>query len=465
MDGSWDSGSSMNDWHDAEEKIERAHEYYEAGQWDEAEAALREALEVNPYKAEWQFNLGLTLEAAGRLEDAVTALKAAFELSEESDAQSALILGAALIELDKPEEAAEWLEKALQLNPSSPEAHVHLIDAYAILERHDDAELHYYLALQLNPNHGGAHAALAESLLDREEYDRAVWCLREAARLDPSIQRVHARLARAYSETGRLERARQLYLRELRLSPGDIETIVDLGRLLIDMNRFTEAGEKLRRALELEPDHVEAHFSLGELAHLTGDREMARRHFDVVARLDPSYGGVRRRLASVLLEDQRKGDAERAAILLREESGALDQDKDRFTNEDVEELFTLLMEAGLPIEAKKAAQRLVELRPCDAFSHHCLSVAQFSLGKVAEGVTSSRRALQLRPNYVAPMHNLAVAHLRRGETARARYWVNQGLAIDTEDRGLRRLRTYLRLHAFRTIVQNTALFIRGSRRR
>ncbi|GAB5495267.1 MAG: hypothetical protein Phyf2KO_03470 [Phycisphaerales bacterium] len=454
----------MNDWHDAEEQVERAHELYEAGRWDEAEAALRQALAVNPFQAEWQFNLGLTLEAAGRLDDAVKALETAFELSEDSDPQSAMILGAALIDLDRVEEAVRWLERALELSPSNLDAHVHLIDAYSLLERHDDAELHFYMALQLNPHHAGAHAALAESLLDRKEFDRAVWCLREAARLDPSIPRVHARLARAYGETGRLERARQLYMRELRQNPGDIETIVDLGRLLVDMNRYTEANEKLRRALEIEPDHTEAHMSLGELAILTGERELARRHFDVVVRLDAGYGGARRRLASVLLEDRRQGDADRAAVLLREESASLEQTPDGLTNDDLDELFGLLMDSGLLSEARRVAERLIERKPCDASSHHSLSVVQFGLGMVAEGVSSSRRALRIRPNYVAPMHNLAVAHLRRGEIARSRYWVRQGLAIDSEDRGLRRLRTYLRVHALRAIAQNVGLFTRGSRR-
>jgi len=454
----------MNDWHNAEEQVERAHELYEAGRWDEAEAALRQALAVNPYQAEWQFNLGLTQEAAGRLDDAVKAFRAAFELSEESDPQAALILGATLIDLDRAKESIQWLERALELSPASVDAHVHLIDAFALLEKHDDAELHFYMAIQLNPNHPGAHAALAESLLDRKEFDRAVWCLREAARLDPGLPRVHARLARAYSETGRLERARQLYLRELRQSPGDIEAIVDLGRLLIDMNRLTEAGEKLRRALELEPDHTEAHMSLGELALLTGLRDLARRHFDVVTRLDASYGGARRKLAAVLLEDRNKGDHERASVLLREEFAAFDREPKPYETDEIEELFGQLLDAGLLGEAKKAAERLIERKPCDAASHHRLSVALFGLGMVAEGVSSSRRALRLRSSYVAPMHNLAVAHLRRGEINRSRYWVKQGLAIEPEDRGLLRLRTYLRVHAVRNALQNMGLFARRSRR-
>lgn len=464
MDGSESLDVPMNEWHEAEQQVERAHELYEAGRWDEAEAALRQAIAVNPYQPEWQFNLGLTLEAAGRLEDALGAFRSSYELSDNGDPQSAMIMGSTLIELDRPEEAIAWLERTLELAPSNVDAHVHLIDALALVGRHEDAEVHFYMAVQLSPENASAHAALAESLLDRREYDRAVWCLREAARLDPYLPRVHARLAKACAETGRIERARQLYLRELRRNPGDIDTIVDLGRLLMDMNRLPEAGEKLRRALELEPDHLEAHMSLGELAQMSGDRALARRHFDVVVRLSPSYGGARLSLARLLLEDRQRGDHERACVLLREEA-ALAQHETRETDpEDLEELLGLLLDAQITQQAHLVAHRLVQRRPGDPVSHHLLSVTQFGLGFVPDGVMSCRRALRLRPTFVAPMHNLAVAHLRRGEISRARYWVRQGLHIDPEDRGLRRLRTQLRVRTARAIVESLGLFARRSRR-
>ncbi len=53
------------------------------------------------------------------------------------------------------------------------------------------------------------------------------------------------------------------------------------------------------------------------IAQMLGDRELARRHFDVVVRLDATYAGARRRLAEVLLAERDRGDLDRAAVLLR----------------------------------------------------------------------------------------------------------------------------------------------------
>ena len=66
--GAYDTG---NLWADAERCAERAHEYYQSGQWQRACDALTQALAIHPDQAEWRFGLGLTLEAMDRFEEAV----------------------------------------------------------------------------------------------------------------------------------------------------------------------------------------------------------------------------------------------------------------------------------------------------------------------------------------------------------------------------------------------------------
>src|SRR5690606_35779399 len=70
----------MNDWLDAEGHADRAFEMYERGRWAEAESELRKAISLNPDQAEWHFNLGLTLEAAGRDLEALASYERATEL-------------------------------------------------------------------------------------------------------------------------------------------------------------------------------------------------------------------------------------------------------------------------------------------------------------------------------------------------------------------------------------------------
>lgn len=439
----------MNDWMDAEHHVERAHELYDAGRWDEAETELRRALFLNPYQAEWHFNLGLTLEAAGRHADAASAFERSFELhSDESarDANSAMLVGVNLLRAGQPEAALRWLDRAAEIEPDSVAPFVHRVEALGELGRHDEAEEAFYLAQQIDPENAELYAAMAGVLSVRGDHERSVWCLREAARLDPELPRVRARLARAYADSGRLERARQLYVRELRDDPGDVETLLGLGELLMDMHRLTEAGEKFRRVLEIEPDHPDAHHLLGELAEREGRTADALVQYDVVLRLDPAFPGARRRLAKVMLDRGREEDLPRVRDLLRRELRDAASD-DQTDAEEFEELGRLMLDAGVPADAIRAYRELLTRQPGNHRGHHGMSVALLEVGRTSDGIEEARRALALQPRFVPAMHNLALAHLREHRWVRARYWVRQALRIEPDDPALRRLRLKLRLHS------------------
>lgn len=445
----------MNDWLDAENHVERAREYFEAGRLDEAESELRQALARNPYQSEWHFNLGLTLEAAGKALDAAESFKEAYELDNECS-QAALAAGSNLLRAGHAEDSIEWFGIGESSAPDDPTSYVHRIQAYSELGEHDKAELMFYMAQQMDPDCAPAYACMGEALLSRGLVERGVWCLREAARLEPGMAGVQARLARAYSMMGRHERARQLYLRELRADPGDLETLLELGRLLMTMNRPAEAGEKLRRVLEIEPDNPDAHFRLGELAAHEGRIGDALQSFDVVLRLDPDYPAARRCLAALLLERGRAPDGKIATELLRREVGATRREPALFTGEDLDELGCLLLRAKMAQEASRILKEALSREPDDSRIRHHLSVALFELGHLSEGITHAKRVLRTDDDFIPAMHNLALASMQMRRPHRARYWLRRAMRLDPDDASLRRLKVQLKLQGignlFRSLV-------------
>ncbi|MFG0325881.1 MAG: tetratricopeptide repeat protein [Phycisphaerales bacterium JB037] len=452
----------MNDWIDAEKHVERAHEFYERGRWDDAETELRAALDRNPYQAEWHFNLGLTLEAAGRYRSAVDAFASAHELSKE-DPQAALLAGINALRANEAALSLTWLDRAREMEPGSTAGSAHRIRALAQLGEHEQAETEFYLAQQHEAEDAEIHAAMADSLMDRKLWDKAVWCLREAARLDAELPGLQARLAEAHAATGRLERARQLYLAELRNNPGDVDALLDLGELLVRMNRFEEAGEKFRRVLELEPANADAHFELGGLAERRGDNQTALRQYEVVLRLDPSFSEARRRVANLILSQVSTGDLSLVHRLLRMDLRDIQERPESFSDEDIDDLGRLLLDAQLAREAEKLYRLLVERSPEKAEHRHMLAVSLFEAGDRVRGIESCRTALDLMPRHVPAIHNLALAYLEQGQWMRSRYWVRRGLAIAPEDVPLRRLRVRLRLRSVTVLFG--ALARRGSARR
>lgn len=441
----------MNDWVDAEQHVERAHELYELGKWDEAESELRTALSLNPYQAEWHFNLGLTLEAAGRHLDAAKAFEDAHGLGE-TDANAAVMAAANLIRADRAEKALTWLERAEQADPSNVEIYVNRIAALGDLKRYDEAELAFYVGQERDPEHPELYATMADALLARRNYDKAVWCLREAARLDPEMPGIQARLAEAYAATGRHERARQLYVRELRKNPGDTDTLLDLGDLLADMNNPVEAAEKYRRVLELAPESADAHFALAELATKARRYDDAVTGCDIVLRLDPGFPMIRQRLAEALLDRDRPGDVARARELLREQASRLRADDTAHNLDDLDDFAHVLLDARMAELALPFFREIVARRPRDAASRHNLSVALFELGHTTEAMDLSREALRFDERFAPAMHNLALAHLRRHEWLHARYWLQQASKLSPDDPHLRRLRLALVVSSARIAV-------------
>jgi len=437
----------MNDWFEAEQHVERAHEFFELSRWDEAEFELREAIALNPYRAEWHFNLGLTLEAAGRRREAIKAFEETRALQPDEQ-QLALLLGVNHLRADDAnhadfKKAVHWLKEAARCDKHTADATVHLIEAHARLGDHDQAEVYFYLALQLaDTDLALAYVNVADSLLDRRDSARAAAALREAIQIDPTMPGVYARLAGAYASLKKYDRARRLFLRELRTNPGDIDTLLDLGCLLVDMNRPLEAAEKFRRVLEIQNDNADAHYELGALALREHRLEDARRSLRLVLRLDPRDQRAHRRLAEIHLLNNRRNDAR--AILAAQARSLPDRLAD-YSTDDRQELGAMSLEVGLYKESAAILSAVLNERPDDPALLQTLSVALLRSGDLTAGVRLARKGYRLAPDSVAAIHNIALALINANKPRRAAVWIRKGQALAPHDHDLRRLRRRLRV--------------------
>jgi tetratricopeptide (TPR) repeat protein len=488
----------MSDWMDAEAHADRAFELYERGRWAEAESELRKALALNPDQPEWYFNLGLTLEAAGRDMDALTAYEQATELLPDQ-AEPMVAAGIVSNRLERFEDGITWFDRALRIDPVNEAAYCHKIESHLRRGDHDEAETTFYLAQHALPE-PSAHclSVIADSLMERGEYGRAGWCLREALRLEPSLPRLRGRLGNVYASLGQPQRAMQLYLRELRDDPGNIDTLLDFGELLIDFRRLPEAEEKFRRVLELDPANPDAHLRLGEIAMQSSRYERAQLEFELVLKLDPDYPGIRTLLAEAML---RRGRLAEAQAVLREEFAAITEADhlDRLISDyrplriestsassesaandspptgaavsspETQSLIALgdlLLEAEMHNEAAAIFERCCSKprflsRKMRLFVWRKLAFARFSADDRAGGAAISRRVLRHDPRCVASMHNLALAALHDDRTTLAAGWIKRGLKVNRHDDGLRQLRVRLWTAVVRKGLRRLLLFWRS----
>lgn len=137
--------------------FDRAHRLQMKGQFSDAIALYKRSIEVCPTAEAYTF-LGWTYSMLGRYEEAIDMCKEATRIDSEYG-NPYNDIGSYLLELNQPEEALQWLERAVQATryeePQFP--FLNMGRAYEKLGRYQTALQMYDKALALRPFNRAAH--------------------------------------------------------------------------------------------------------------------------------------------------------------------------------------------------------------------------------------------------------------------------------------------------------------------
>jgi tetratricopeptide (TPR) repeat protein len=220
-------------------------------EFQEANSAFRDASAARPADPAINTAWGELFLAASNRAEALKSFKAALEADPRWT--PALIGAARALAEDDQQQALAAIKQALEVNPSSVEAHVFLA-ARAVDADHDDqAREAIKQALAVNPNSLDAHSLLAAMAYVHDD----------KAAFDAEVKQVLA-IAPHYGEVYRVagEQAAANY-------------------------RFEEAVALTRQALELDPDNPRALSDLGLHLLRTGDEPAARQALEASFKLYP----------------------------------------------------------------------------------------------------------------------------------------------------------------------------------
>lgn len=113
------------------------------------------------------------------------------------------LVGAALLRLDRPNDAIPELREELKIAPGNPDAEYYL--AYALLEtsHRQEAEALLRQVVSEAPGHAQAQYQLGKTMLEDGDASGAIMHLEAAVRLDPEADYMHYQLQTAYRRAGR----------------------------------------------------------------------------------------------------------------------------------------------------------------------------------------------------------------------------------------------------------------------
>ena len=206
-------------------------------------------------------------------------------------------LGVALEKAGRVPEAIVQYEQALRLTPGYPEAHYNLGNALLNMGRLEDAIGHWDQASRLKPDFAEAHYNLGVALTRLGRLPEAVEHLEQALRIEPKYAETHNSLGAALMKLGRLPEAVEHWEQALRLKPNSAEFHNNLGIALFRMGRLPESLGQYEQAVRLKPDYFEAHFNMAVALEQAGRIQEAIGHYEQVLRLKPDLAEVQNRLA------------------------------------------------------------------------------------------------------------------------------------------------------------------------
>ncbi len=315
--------------------LDQITEMIQKGQHRTAERLLEELLKQQE-SGRAHFLLGFIRIQTFRYQEAEASLRKAIELEPERQ-DWLMALAKSLLEQGQNRAASEVLDRALKLG-RSPEILFARAMCRLNLGRPDDAEIDLADALKMQPDNAEIHFKLGKIELDRGGYERAAERLESALQLDPELLEARFLLGLCQRRQGNLEPARDLFLQVLTNTPGHVGALYNLGQILAQLgdqkgarlkleqfrtaSRLQDEIEFYRRAVNKNPENQAGRIELSRMLLKNGHTQEALEHLMVAQRLDRTSAEAYRLLVTTFLRLGRQQEAEWASRLARRFAGS-----------------------------------------------------------------------------------------------------------------------------------------------
>ncbi len=347
--------------------------------------------------------------------------------------------GMALLNQEKPLEAAEQFAAAVRLRPDTALFHNNLGNALRRQNKLSEAVRQFRHAVRLDPNHAEAHSNLGQILLENNQAGEALTHCREAVRLRPAFPEAHNNLGNVLRHQGQLTDAKACYSEALRLNPALALTYSNMGQALQEEGHLVEAIAWYRQALQRDPAAARTHCHLASAFEEQENYPDALAHYHLALQLEPDCAEAHNGLGFVLHE---QGHYDPAIKEYRE----VIRLKPEFAGGHVN-LGNILEELGTFAEAEACFRAALERDPDSAGAYSLL--ATMLRGKLPDDDLEAMRRLLARPNLILSKrlalhfgmahvldarreYQEAAEHLRLGNGFCRELWQKQGKSYDPQ---------------------------------
>lgn len=185
------------------------------------------------------------------------------------------------------DQAAVYAERAVQLGPTEPEAHITLGELRRVSGRFAEAATSFQQALALAPESVDARLGLADTYDAMGRAADADHLYRQALILRPDYADVYGRYGRFCYQHGRFDDAARFFAKQTEILPDGPRAFVNLGAALQALERYDEAIRAYQRSLEMRPTSG-AYSNLATCQYYLGLYAEAAEGYEKAAALTPN---------------------------------------------------------------------------------------------------------------------------------------------------------------------------------
>jgi Flp pilus assembly protein TadD len=418
----------------AEKHERRGSSFFDVGRYVDAENSYREAIKLDPGRAQYFHNLATALFAQNRYDSAESAEREAVRRAP-GNAEYHNNLGRFLLAQERYREAEAEFRESLKLRPEQPSFLNDLGRSLFPQGRHDEAEVAQRQAIKIvaQPDAGGNVSAelhsqfwnnLGDNLFQQGRNEEAKDAYREACRLDASSARNHNDFGATLCLLGDYAEAADELRAALDADPGNALFHNNLAAALFALRGYEQAERESRTAVELD-DQATYHHDLGAALFMQRRYSEAESEFLTAVRLNGADARCLNSLSLCLVWQQRFADAEAAV----RQAIALDIENSKYSDNLLSILAAHAQYAIAQsdfVEAATALRKVMLIRPGDARNHDSLASVLFVADLLAEAETEQHAAISLDPGTGSYYYNLGAILLARvqrddtdGQVARA----------------------------------------------
>jgi len=199
--------------------------------------------------------------------------------------QARMDLASSYLTNEQPRLALRQLQAVQDLADNNPDYHFLYGLISARLERRQEAAMHLKKAVHYQPDYAQAWNNLGEVYASMGQNEKAREAFAHALKIPTYLTPEYPayNLARLYAQQGQTNLAVQSARQSIQYNPGFIPAISLLSNLLTEANQLQEAGDVLTQGLRASPGNVRLMQDLAENLLRLGKQAQARQWFERIA--------------------------------------------------------------------------------------------------------------------------------------------------------------------------------------